>query len=121
VQQPHRGGVPQRVRGDRLAAQGRAGGDGLGDVVGDAVLDRVAAERPAPASREQRVGGFTVLLVEPVAQDGDGGRGERGDPVLAALAVAGDVRAGAKCRSARVSPVSSKIRSPVCTASSSSA
>jgi hypothetical protein len=36
------------------------------------------------------------LLIEPVPQDRDGGRGERGDPVFAAFAVAGHVRAGAQ-------------------------
>ena len=76
-------------------SDGQAVGGRVG-VVGDAVLDRVAAERPAPTGREQRVGGLPALLVEPGAQDRDGGRGERGDPVFAALAVAGDVRAGAE-------------------------
>jgi hypothetical protein len=33
---------------------------------------------------------------EPFADDGDGGLGQRGDPVFAAFAVAGDVGAGAE-------------------------
>ena len=65
-------------------------------VVGDAVLDRVAAELAAAAGREQRLVRVGALSVEPVTQDGDGDRGERGDPVLAALAVTGDVRARAE-------------------------
>ena len=50
----------------------------------------------AAAGREQRRAGGAVVFAEPVAQDGDGGAGERGDPVLAAFAVAGDVRARAE-------------------------
>jgi hypothetical protein len=36
------------------------------------------------------------LFAEPVAQHGDRGAGERGDPVFAAFSVAGDVRARAE-------------------------
>jgi len=62
--------------------------------VGDAVLDRVAAEPGAAAGREQRIARIAALLVEPGPEHGDGAAGEWGDPVFAALAVAGNVRAG---------------------------
>ena len=60
------------------------------------MFDGVAAERGAAAGREQRCVWVTVVFAEPVAQDGDGGAGERGDPVFATFAVAGDVRARAE-------------------------
>src|SRR3954451_7723788 len=88
--------MPQHVRGDGLAAQGRAALGGSCGVVGEAMLDRVAAERGAATGREQRGVWAGVLLVEPVLQGGGGAAGERGDPVLAAFAMAGDVRAGAE-------------------------
>src|SRR5215208_6113358 len=60
------------------------------------MFDGVAAERGAATGREQRRIGGAVVFAEPVAQRGDGGAGEWGDPVLAAFAVAGDVRARAE-------------------------
>jgi hypothetical protein len=85
VQQPHRGGVSQHVRGDRLAAQGWAGCCGVVGVVRDAVLDGVAAQWSTATGGEQRIAGLAVVLVEPVPEDGDRAAGEWGDPVLAAF------------------------------------
>ena len=92
VQEPHRGGVPQGVCGDRLAAQrGALLCCDLG-VVGDAVLDRVTTQRLAAAGGEQWRAGSAAVFVEPCAQDRDGAGGERGDPIFATFAVTGDVR-----------------------------
>lgn len=59
------------------------------------MFDRVTAKRAAAMGGEQRRAGIVSLLGQPVPQDGDGVAGQRDGPVLAALAVAGDVRAGA--------------------------
>ena len=40
--------------------------------------------------------GLAVVFGEPVAEDRDRAAGQRGDPVFAAFAVAGDVGAGAE-------------------------
>ena len=96
VQEPHGGGVSQHVDGDGLALQRRAFGGRLGGVVGEAVFDRVAAEQRAAAGRKQRIGVLTGLVVEPAAKHGDGAGSERGDPVFASFAVAGDVGADAE-------------------------
>ena len=56
----------------RLAAQRRAAWRRPGGVVGEAMFDRVAAERGAATGREQRRAGGAVVFAEPVAQDGDG-------------------------------------------------
>ena len=74
--------------GHRRAARGR-GGEWR-----EAVLDGVVAEPSARNGREQRIGGLAGVLGEPCPQDGDGGRGERGGPFLAALAEAADVGSG---------------------------
>ena len=63
-------------------------------VVGDAPFERVEGQRLAPAGREQRVGRAAGAFGGPDPQHRDGAGGERGDAVLAALAVAADVRAG---------------------------
>jgi hypothetical protein len=60
-------------------------------VVGDAMLDRVSTEPMAATAWKHRVSGLTGQLGQPNSQDGDGGRGERGDPVFADLSVTGDV------------------------------
>ena len=78
-----------------VAMDGHAS-DGGGGVFGEAVLERVAAECSAGAGREQRVVGVPGALCEPGAQDRDGLLGQRRDPLLAALAQAVDVRAGAE-------------------------
>jgi hypothetical protein len=90
VQQGHRAAVPQGVRGDLSAGQGRAGGG----VLGDESLDGVAGQRFVAAGGEQDVVGLAGEFGQPSAQDRDGGAGERGDPVLASLAVAAHVGAG---------------------------
>jgi hypothetical protein len=87
--------MPEPVRGDVLGLQRRALAGCGGDVLGEAFLDGVAAEPSSGPVREQRLGRLAVPSREPGAQDGDGNCGERGDPLLAALAVAGDVRPGA--------------------------
>jgi len=84
------------VRGDGLATQRRGGAAGLGGVVREAALDRVPAEPGAAPRWEQRGARVRAEFGDPGAQHGDGGLGERGDPVLAAFAVAGDVRPGAE-------------------------
>ena len=65
-----------------------------GDVFGEAAFERVAAEPSAAAGWEQRIVGLAGAFGEPDAQHGDGCGGQRRDPLLAAFAVAGDVRAG---------------------------
>jgi hypothetical protein len=65
-------------------------------VLGDEPLDGVAGELAAGLGGEQRAGGVGAELGEPGPQDLDGLGGERGGPVLAALAVAADVRPGAQ-------------------------
>ena len=96
LQERHGGGVPQRVRGDVLVLDGRAGVRGGGGVLRDEALDGVAGEPAAGLGGEQRAGGVGAELGEPGPQDLDGLGGEGGGPVLAALAVAADVRAGAE-------------------------
>ena len=62
-------------------------------VFGDQERDRVAAERPAAAGREQRLLWSPVALFEPFAQDGHGLAGERRGAVFASLAERLNVRA----------------------------
>ena len=76
-------------------SDGQAGGGGLG-VGADASLDGVAAEAPAGAGGEQRVGGAAGAFGEPGARARLGVGGERDGALLSALAVAADVRAGAE-------------------------
>jgi hypothetical protein len=94
AEQRHRGGVAQRVHGDALFAQRRAGALRDGDVLGKTPLERVAGERSAGAGGEQRVGGLSLALAHPDAQDGDGLASERGDALFPALAQCPQVRAG---------------------------
>lgn len=91
-QEPHRGGVAQRVRGDVLAHQRRAGDARGPDVLAETHGHGVAAH---PASRPRgeqdcHSGGGESGYV--LAQDRAGLAVERGDALLAALALAGDVR-----------------------------
>jgi len=69
-------------------------------VFGDAALQGVPAQRGAAAGDEQRVGGQAVAFGEPAAQNRDGGGGERGDPLLAGLTEAADVRSGSRVQAA---------------------
>jgi len=98
VQEPHGGGVAQRVRCDVLAGQRRAGAGRARSVVGDSVLECVQAQGPALPGREQRIGGLAGAFGQPDAQDGDGAGagGQRDDAVFASFAVAADVRSDAE-------------------------
>jgi hypothetical protein len=80
-----------RLRGQRLASLG-----GVVRVLGDPASERLAGERLAGAGREQRIGRRTGTFGEPRAQDRGGLFGQLGDPLLAALACGGGVRAGAE-------------------------
>ena len=102
VQEPHRGGVAQDVRGDRLSGQRRAALGGVGSVLCDPAGERLAGERRARAGREQRIGGRTGTFGEPRAEHRGGLPGQRGDPLLAALACRRDVRAGTEVSVAAV-------------------
>jgi hypothetical protein len=96
VQQGHGAAVAQDVRMDALAQQRRAvlpGGLGVG---ADAQRDGVAAEPPSGAGWEQRVARLSGALSEPDLQQRRDRAGERDDPLLAALALAGDAGAGAE-------------------------
>ena len=81
--------------------------DGQSRGRGGGVAGRGGARSASRLSRlPRRVGnsgwsGLAAAFGEPGAQHGDGAGGERGDPLLAALAVAGDVRAGAEVDVAR--------------------
>ena len=86
VKQPHRGGVAQDVRRDRLGGQRRAALGGVGGVLGDPAGERFAGERRAGAGREQGIGGRTGTFGEPHTEHRGGLLGQRGDPLLAALA-----------------------------------
>ena len=91
----HCAGVPQGVRCDDLSGQGWAGLPGSSGVEGQALGDGVAGHLPAGALwGEDRRGGWGGVVCEPFPQCRSGLGVERGDPVLAALAVAGQVRPG---------------------------
>ena len=78
-----------------VASDGQRGRGG-GGVFGEAVFERVAAERPAGAGREQRVVRVPSAFASQASQDRDGLLGQRRDPLFAALSQAADVRAGAE-------------------------
>jgi hypothetical protein len=94
VQQGHGRGMPQGVRGDVFVLDGRAARRRGRDVPFDQVLDGVGGQRPPCNGREQRIGGLAGVLAEPGADHGGDVRGERGNAVLASLAVAADGRSG---------------------------
>ena len=83
---------------------------------GEAALDRVSGQVPAVAGGEQGRFRFRGDFGEPFAQVAEERRGERGDPLLASLAVACDVRAGAEMQVGAGEGGSSDTRSPVMTA-----
>jgi hypothetical protein len=62
-------------------------------VFGDKLLDRVAAERATGSGAEDRVRIVAAAFGQPVAQHGNGCRCQWRDAILAALAVAAQVRA----------------------------
>jgi hypothetical protein len=68
----------------------------VGSVLGDPAGERLAGERPAGAGREHWIGGRTVTFGEPDPEHRRGLLGQRGDPLLAALAGRRDVRAAAE-------------------------
>src|SRR5258708_19177139 len=88
--------MPQNVRCHVLGGYGGACAGGCGGVLGEEAFDGVVAEAGAAAGGEQRVAAGAAAFGEPVADDGRGGGGERGRAVLAAFAVAGQVRPGAE-------------------------
>ena len=88
--------MPQNVRSYVLRGYGWACPGGCSSVLVEEAFDGVAAEAGAAPGREQRVGRGAAAFGEPVTQDGRGGGGERGRAFLAALTVAGHVRAGAE-------------------------
>jgi len=94
VEQPHRCGVPERVRGDSLLAQGGAGFGGDVDVLGDPVIEPVAGEAAASGGGERGLVGAAGSFREPDLEDRCGGRGQRRDPVLPPFPGAPDVRSG---------------------------
>jgi len=95
-QKPHGRGVPKHVRGDALARKGLALGLSGGRMHGDAMLDRVTAEWGSAARREHRRRRGWITLEQPIAQDPRRRCGQRRDSILAALAMASDVFAGAE-------------------------
>ena len=113
--------MAQYVRVDSLTSQRWTSlrrGRGVG---ADPQCDRVAAESPACASWEQRVAGLSGAFVQPYPQQRLDGAGQRDRALLASLALAADVGAGAECDVGAFSPVSSETRSPVWMATKSSA
>ena len=84
------------MRRDRLRRQRLATLGGAGSLLSDPAGERFAGERFAGAGREQRLGGRAAAFGEPPAEYGGGLFGEWGDPLFAALAGGGGVRAGAE-------------------------
>jgi hypothetical protein len=84
------------MRRDLLAFQGRLCAGCCGGVPGEAPFDCVAAHRGSGTAREQGVSRLAGVLAEPAAEYFGGGRGERGYPLFAAFAGAGDVGSGAQ-------------------------
>ncbi len=91
-----RRGVAQHVGGDGLGPQAWAVDAGALGVERDAVLDRIATERSALPGGQDWCVGDCGRFGQPVAQDVTGDGRQRSDTVLAALAVACDVGAGAE-------------------------
>lgn len=79
LQEPHRGGVAQDVRRDRLGGQGRAAFGGVGGVLCDPAGERFAGQRLAGAGRKQRLGGRATAFGQPRAEDCRGFLGQWGD------------------------------------------
>lgn len=96
LEELHGGAVTKGVGGDALGAPGRAAVPGDGNVAVDQVADGVGTERSASPGGEHRIVFGTTALSQPGLEDGDGVAGERRGAVLAALAVATDVGAGAE-------------------------
>ena len=71
---------------------------GVREVDHESSLEPVAAEPPAADGREQRIARVAVALVEPDAQHGGGGPGERRDPLFSALPSYAGARVMPSCR-----------------------
>ena len=67
---------------------------GVRDISGQPVFKGIAAECTPGPGREQRVRGPTGAFGEPGAQEGDGARGQRRDPLFSPLAGATEMRTG---------------------------
>ena len=95
-QECHGGGVPERVRGDVLVLDRRAVRFGGGCLLADEPFDGVAGEPASCLGREQGCGGARAEFGKPGSEGLGGLAGQRCCPVLAALAVAADMRSGAE-------------------------
>src|SRR5882724_5851605 len=88
--------MPERVRGDVFARDGRAGRRGGDGVLGDEAPDGAAADLPAAAGGEQRVVGPAAALLHPDPENCCGLLAQRGAAVFAALSGAVEVSPGAE-------------------------
>jgi hypothetical protein len=84
------------VRGDVLVLDRRAVRFGGGCLLADEPFDGVAGELASCLGREQGCGGVRAEFGKPGSEGLDGLAGQRCCPVLAALAVAADMRSGAE-------------------------
>ncbi len=82
LQETHRGGVAQHVGCDVLGNDRWASLGGGRGVLGESLLERVAAEPPSLTGWEQWVGGTAAAFGEPRSQDRCGDLGQRRDPVF---------------------------------------
>src|SRR2546421_9891419 len=96
AQERHGRGMPQRVRGDVLAGDSRAGSGRGPGVDGDEPGDRVTAEPGAAARGEQRIFGLPAAFLYPRPQDLHRAWGQPGAAFLAALSVAAQAEAVAE-------------------------
>ena len=86
VQEPHRRGVPERVWRHALVPQSWAASGRDGDVLGEPVVEPVAAEAVAAGGREHGMVGVAGAFGEPDLEDRGRGRRQGRDPVLSAFA-----------------------------------
>jgi hypothetical protein len=109
----HRRGVPQRVHGDPLCADGRADCLRQCDVVGEPMLDGVSAEAPSRTRGKEWVVRRSSPLVEEGLEDLDRARDERVRRSFLPLPKVCTLALWPRVTSAQLSPTSSEIRSPV--------
>jgi len=96
LEQAHGSGVAENVGRDMLSGEcGTAASGGL-CVLGDEVLDGVAAEGGALPSGEDEIGGGGSSLSEPSADQVGGLSSQRGAALLTALTSTAKVRTGAE-------------------------
>src|SRR5450755_353708 len=86
------------MRGDFLGVEGWGVGCGEMGVEGEPARDGVAGEREPAAGGKDGVGRFAAAFAKPRVESVGGGFCQWRDAVLAAFAVAGDVRGGAEVR-----------------------